>query len=53
MLATISFFLLMLKYILYPIHTVFDRNAPRAWEGGTLTNGASSRKTGLYGKSRG
>ena len=53
MLATISFFLLMLKYILYPTHTVFDRNAPRAWEGSTLTNGASSRKTGLYGKSRG
>ena len=50
MLATTSFFLLILKYILYLTHTVLDRNAPRAQEGSTLTKG---RKTGLYGKSRG
>ena len=35
MLATISFFLLILKYILYLTHTVLDRNAPRAQEGST------------------
>ena len=44
MLATISFFLLILKYILYLTHTVLDRNAPRAQEGSTLTNWASRQE---------
>ena len=44
--------LLILKYLLYPPHTALDRNAPRAQEGSTPTNGPAGRKTGLCGKSR-
>ena len=42
--------LLILKYLLYPPHTALDRNAPRAQEGSTPTNGASRQEDGALWK---